>query len=294
MSNVSLAKKGLTSSVENQFTLLLKLIETEVSIEEKVNTLYFLSNLYGIIEESAKNLYELLLVKLIKDENEKVRFHSAKILSNLPTILSNTENLLIDNLGFGNDPIVKMNCVWVLGKREIERAVDAIQHLIEESVELDLIRVSATALGRIKDKKSIPVLIKLFHIGDRLITKRVLWALGEIGSLDVVGDIVTFVDGDDYRIYNEAFRSLLKICRSPLSAHVSPDIIKSVNYIQNNITSLVKSEPHGAYRFMVDQFAILPNNRLLVSFSDGHLLAYAIFTVNDSEEPPVKLILEKA
>jgi len=296
MSNLSLAKKSLTSSVESQFTLLLKLIETEVSLEEKINTLYFLSNLYSIIEESSKKLYELLLVNLIiKDDNENVRYHSAKILSNLPTIFDNTENLLIDTLGFENDPIIKMNCVWVLGKRKIERAVDAIHHLIQKSVELNLLRVSATALGRIKDRKSIPVLVKLFHIGDKLITRRVLWALGEIGSLDVVDEIVNFVDGDDYRIYDEAFQSLLKICRSPLSANVSPEMIESVNYIQNNITSLVKSKPHGAYRFMVDQFAILPNGILLVSFTDGHLLAYAMFAINASEEePPVRLILEKA
>lgn len=281
----------LLSSTEKYYHLLLQRL-IEGTGTTKIDSMYSLSNFLDVVDEPSKIQILMTFVNLLKEIDDDIRYNSSKLLVNSSPLPQSVEESLISLLNYGGNPKTKINAVWILGKHKSVKCVEHVYKLLHTQ-EFEFLQVAATAIGRIGSKDSIPELIQLALKGDKLLTKRAIWSLGELCATEAVNEILSFTKHESYRVYCEAFRALLKIGKTNITT-ISPKLVTAYSFINQNLLSLIQSRPVlGASRFYISSWATLPNNQVVIDFGDGHIIGYAIFELTDIQENPVKLLMEK-
>jgi|Deesub1362B_J571_1020462.scaffolds.fasta_scaffold00029_139 HEAT repeat protein len=122
------------------------------------------------------------LIEALKDEDRHVRWNSAKSLEYLCRDRVDRIEILIKSFIHSKSVFQKVSLAWLLGRIGDEKAIPS---LIEsfESGDKFVRRASIIAMGRIGDKRSLPYLITVLKDNDPILRKRTVEALGRIRVL---------------------------------------------------------------------------------------------------------------
>ncbi len=137
--------------------------------------------IFSMDEQIIKNEIEILKINEEKDSIEKIETHMKKwsAKKNLVNIGKDAVLPLIDAL---KDEFAKYYAIRALGEIGDERAISPLSEILMDTTCISR-RYSALALGRIKSKKAIPVLIKALEKDNNdTVKKDVRTALEEING----------------------------------------------------------------------------------------------------------------
>ncbi len=173
------------------------------------NDVKFRNTAMEIIREIAFDKI-FLLTPLLHDSSEPIRIYVADLLG----LVGNIEaiNPLISCL---QDPSanVRSSAVAGLGKISNEKAIEAIEKLMEKEEELWVIFSAIKSLEHIGGKKSIQILIKFLEQENEFILSAAIESLGEIGDMETIHSILKKMPSPSENIIeriNAAFMSIVQ------------------------------------------------------------------------------------
>jgi len=228
-----------------------------MAIFEKSSLEYLKNAVREII--SRNNDMRHILVQVLKDENEDVKFPAGicilldpeperarlymtvyalqegdgEILENVRDILKDSflSTWPLDAYVFiralkDEDPYTRMAAVWILS--QLDTKTDLIPHFFQalKDENLDVRTHAATALGKeeVRDEEVVSLIIKVLDVNNRLLLKDAAKALGEIGSPEAVPYLIKTLKDEDPDVRKQAAEALGEI-GSPKAV---PHLIKAL------------------------------------------------------------------
>ena len=147
-----------------------------------------------------------LLQRALNDEAEQVRGMAAFALGIKP--VSESLALLIQVMETDSDYNVRAMAAGALGYLGDRQALEALSHTFFEDTNWLVQFSAAVALGNLKDPKAIGVLLKALESDQSLLQEAAVMAIGEIGAVDQVEQILTFVSSDDWMMRKRVAEAL--------------------------------------------------------------------------------------
>jgi HEAT repeat protein len=139
-----------------------------------------------------------LIKKLVNDSDQQVRSMAVFALGLKPT--PECLDILIQVLATEPDYGVRADAAGALGYLEDVRAFDALVRAFYEESDW-LVRFSAAvALGNLRDPRARDTLLKALDCPEEVMHQAAIAALGEIGAIDVVDQILRFVTSTDWLV----------------------------------------------------------------------------------------------
>ena len=139
-----------------------------------------------------KNVNEL--INILKTGNNVARINASKELVKKGTSI---ENQLLKLLETEEDK-VKMSIIWILGEWGKKKY---LTHLISFlGNDHDIARRAIVALGKIRDPRAIPHLVKKLQAKSRYIRTDTVYSLGKIAGRDAFTHILTVQDDADWHV----------------------------------------------------------------------------------------------
>ena len=150
-----------------------------------------------------KNVNEL--INILKTGNNVARINASKELVKKGTSI---ENQLLKLLETEEDK-VKMSIIWILGEWGKKKY---LTHLISFlGNDHDIARRAIVALGKIRDPRAIPHLVKKLQAKSRYIRTDTVYSLGKIAGRDAFTHILTVQDDADWHVREAVAIALGKI-----------------------------------------------------------------------------------
>lgn len=137
-----------------------------------------------------------LIQKALKDETIQVRGMAAFSLGIKPT--SESLSQLIQILATDPDHNVRAMAAGALGYLGDPEALNALCHAFFEDTDWLVQFSAAISLGNLKDSRAIAVLLEALERDCPLLQEAAVMALGEIGAVEQVHQILAFVSSSDW------------------------------------------------------------------------------------------------
>ena len=144
---------------------------------------------------SAQEAYPLIQ-KALKDNAEQVRGMAAFALGIKPT--SESLSQLIQILETDPDYNVRSMAAGALGYLGDKQAVEPLCHAFFEDTSWLVQFSAAVSLGNLQDEQATSALLVALESEQRLLQEAAVMALGEIGAIEQVERILTFVSSTDW------------------------------------------------------------------------------------------------
>lgn len=139
-----------------------------------------------------------LIRQVLDDDNLQIRSMAVFAMGLKPD--EQTYDLLINILKSDPDYGIRADAAGALGYLEDPRAFDSLVHAFYEDVDW-LVRFSAAvALGNLKDPRAHDVLIEALKSDKVVMQQAAIAAVGEIGDLDALTEILNFAQSDDWLV----------------------------------------------------------------------------------------------
>lgn len=117
------------------------------------------------------------LTKILRDPKSRLHNEAVTALGQIADPQAIPD--LLDVLSTDNPDIIRRSAVWALGQIGDKRALTKLRDLIKDRA---LLGQTAEALGKLKDKESVPALISLLQSADPYLQVKTMWALASIGD----------------------------------------------------------------------------------------------------------------
>lgn len=155
------------------------------------------------------------LIALLEDENSTIREVSSKALTLIgEPAIPELESAFKDERNSEN---LRALSIYTLGGLKSEKAVqiatNAAIKAVQDSKENKIVRKdAATALGKLKDARSIPVLLEAMQSKTNSeLVENSIWALGEIRVKDVNKELVSMLNHNNVRVRVATVWALAKL-----------------------------------------------------------------------------------
>ncbi|MEM6837709.1 MAG: HEAT repeat domain-containing protein [Cyanobacteria bacterium P01_C01_bin.120] len=172
--------------------------------------------------------YPLLQIAL-QDSAEQVRGMAAFALGVKPGAASLP--LLLQAMSSDPDYNVRAMAAGALGYLGDRQALAALSHAFFEDTNWLVQFSAAVALGNLKDPKAIAVLLEALNSDQSLLQEAAIMAIGEIGAVDQVEQVLRFVAAEDW--------IMRKHVADALGNLPSPQSQSALNYLSQDANSQV-------------------------------------------------------
>lgn len=147
-----------------------------------------------------------LIKKVLQDENQQVRSMAVFALGLKPT--DECLEILIHMMQTEADYGVRADAAGALGYLEDVRALEPLVRAFYEDDQW-LVRFSAAvALGNLRDPRAKETLLSALRSEEVVLQQAAIAALGEIGAVDTIDNILTFAQSDDWLVRQRLAESL--------------------------------------------------------------------------------------
>lgn len=137
-----------------------------------------------------------LIKKVLYDESLQIRSMAIFALGVKPT--DESYPILVQLLETEEDYGIRADAAGALGYLEDPRAFEPLTRAFYEDTDW-LVQFSATvSLGNLKDLRAHEVLIQALNSGEIVLHQAAIGALGEIGDLEAIDDILRFAQAEDW------------------------------------------------------------------------------------------------
>ena len=172
----------------------LERIATQLESESSKDRMLALAMLRNVAPEKAAPLVR----KVVNDPNLQVRSMAVFAMGLKPD--SETFDMLVKLLETDSDYGIRADAAGALGYLEDARAFEPLVRAFYEDADW-LVRFSAAvSLGNLKDPRAHDVLIEALKSKEVVIQQAAIAAIGEIGDVDAVGDILSFAQAEDWLV----------------------------------------------------------------------------------------------
>jgi len=151
------------------------------------------------------------LIALLEDDSPEVRIVSSKALALIgEPAIPDLETAFKDKRNSDN---LRSLSIYTLGLLKSDNVFKLALNAIENNSENKFVRKdAATALGMLKDVKSIPTLLKAMQSQTNIeLVENSIWALGEIGDKEVNAKLVNMLNHDSEPVRLAAVWALAKL-----------------------------------------------------------------------------------
>lgn len=139
-----------------------------------------------------------LIKKVLNDENLQIRSMAVFALGIKPT--EECYPLLVNILASDPDYSIRAGAAGALGYLEDPRALEPLNRAFLEDTDW-LVRFSAAvSLGNLKDPRAYAVLVEALESKEVVIQQAAIAALGEIGAVDAVDQVLKFAQSNDWLV----------------------------------------------------------------------------------------------
>jgi HEAT repeat protein len=147
-----------------------------------------------------------LIKKVLKDENQQVRSMAVFALGLKPT--DECLDILVHMMHTEEDYGVRADAAGALGYLEDVRALEPLVRAFYEDDQW-LVRFSAAvALGNLKDPRAKKTLLAALKSEEVVLQQAAIAALGEIGAVDTIDNILAFIQSEDWLVRQRLAESL--------------------------------------------------------------------------------------
>jgi HEAT repeat protein len=150
-----------------------------------------------------------LVRKVINDENLQIRSMAVFAMGLKPD--EQTYDILVKLVETDPDYGIRADAAGALGYLEDPRAFDVLVRAFYEDTDW-LVRFSAAvALGNLKDPRAHDVLVEALKSKEVVIQQAAIAAIGEVGDVDGVEDILNFAQAEDWLVRQRLAEALANL-----------------------------------------------------------------------------------
>jgi HEAT repeat protein len=190
------------SSVGFIMVLSLEQISQQLDSDSVKDRKLALAALRGVAPEDAVPLIK----KVLKDKNQQVRSMAVFALGLKPT--DECLDILVHMMHTEEDYGVRADAAGALGYLEDVRALEPLVRAFYEDDQW-LVRFSAAvALGNLKDPRAKKTLLAALKSEEVVLQQAAIAALGEIGAVDTIDNILAFIQSEDWLVRQRLAESL--------------------------------------------------------------------------------------
>lgn len=150
-----------------------------------------------------------LVRKVIFDSNLQVRSMAVFAMGLKPD--KETFNILIKLLETDPDYGIRADAAGALGYLEDPRAFESLVRAFYEDTDWLVQFSAAVSLGNLKDPRAHEVLLAALKSDEVVIQQAAIAAIGEIGDVDAVEDILTFAQAEDWLVRQRLAEALANL-----------------------------------------------------------------------------------